>query len=202
MLNIIFLCCRIGSHACSFHIAQWREHYCSGRLSRVRISLWKFHFHLKSTVPSKLQVNRAEVENIYRSMPEKFRVPGKENWGIIEVRDRQNAENARALLLQGSSFESVAERFSSGGIRSSLPRELTEKKQTVKVGEISPVMKSENGWIVAKLHSRGKNSILPLEKVYTQLALELESAKESAALAEILQKRLARKKIIYIPLKQ
>ena len=160
------------------------------------------HFYLISTVPAKLQVSRTEVENIYRSMPEKFRVPGKENWGIIEVREQQNAETVRALLLQGSSFESVAKRYSPEGIKSPLPRELTEKSRTMKVGEISPVIKSENGWIIAKLHSREKNSILPLEKVYSQLALELESAKESAALAEILRKRLARKKIIYIPLKQ
>ena len=160
------------------------------------------HFHLKSTVPAKLQVTRAEVENIYRSMPEKFRVPGKENWGIIEVSNRQEAETVRALLLQGSSFESVAKRFSPEGIKSPLPRELTEKGKTIKVNEISPVLKSENGWIVAKLHSRGQSSVAPLEKVYPQLAMELEAAKESAALAEILQQRLARKKIIYFPLKQ
>ena len=160
------------------------------------------HFYLNSTVPEKLQVTRTEVENIYRSMPEKFKVPGKENWGLIEVRERQNAETVRALLLQGSSFESVAKRFSPQGIKSPLPRELIEQGKKMKVNEISPVIKSENGWIVAKLHSREKSSIVPLEKVYSQLALELEDAKESAVLAEILRQRLSRKKIIYFPLKQ
>ena len=160
------------------------------------------YFHLQSTVPEKLQVNRTEVENIYRSMPEKFRVPGKENWGLIEVRERQNAETVRALLLQGSSFESVAKHFSPQGIKSPLPRELIEQGKKMKVNEISPVIKSENGWIVAKLHSREKSSIVPLEKVYSLLAPELEAAKESAALTEILRQRLARKKIIFFPLKQ
>lgn len=160
------------------------------------------HFYLDAAVPEKIQVTQTEVENLYRSMPEKFRIPGKENWGIIEVRDFKHAETVRALLRQGSSFESVAKRFSPGGIKSPLPRELAEKGKTMKVNEISHVIKSENGWIVAKLHAREKSSVQPFEKVYTQLVLELESAKESAVLAEILQKRLSRKKIIYIPLKQ
>ena len=136
------------------------------------------------------------VENARRSTPasaaaaDDIKLVGYEGKGHV------------AEKLQGSSFESVAKRFSPQGIKSPLPRELIEQGKKMKVNEISPVIKSENGWIVAKLHSREKSSIVPLEKVYSQLALELEDAKESAVLAEILRQRLSRKKIIYFPLKQ
>ena len=160
------------------------------------------HFHLDATVPEKIRITHAEVENLYRSMPGKFRISGRENWKIIEVQDRKSAESVRALLLQGSAFESAAKRFSPPEIKSPLPRELTRKGPAMKVKEISPVIKSENGWIVAQLHSRSKSTVLPLEKVYPQLARELEAAKESAALTQILKRRLSQKKIIYIPLKQ
>ncbi len=187
----------------SFNVGQMLQKNLEKMLDSPRFQLKSaIHFYLAATVPEKIKVSRTEVENIYRSMPEKFKLPGKEIWGIIEVRERTHAETVRALLLQGSSFESVARRFSPDGINSPLPRELTGKGRIMKVNEISPIIKSENGWIVAKLRARGKSSVLPLEKVYTQLVLELESAKESTALEEILQQRLSQKKIIYFPLKQ
>ena len=70
----------------------------------------------------------------------------------------------------------------------------------MKINDITPVIKSENGWIVAKLISREKSTIMPLEKVYGQLAAVLADSKEAAALTEVLKKRLSGKKIIYIPL--
>ena len=133
-------------------------------------------------------------------MPEKFKVPGKENWGIIEVSDHSSAKQVRALLLQGSSFESVARRFSPRGMQSPLPQQLISTGATIKINEITPIIKSEKGWIVAKLISREKSTIQPLEKVYGQLASALADSKEAAALTEILRKRLSRKKIIYTPL--
>ena len=158
------------------------------------------YFYLESIVPEKIRITRTEVAELYRSMPEKFKVPGKENWGIIEVSDHSSAKQARALLLQGSSFETVARRFSPRGTQSPLPPQLIRAGTTMKINDITPVIKSENGWIVAKLISREKSTITPLEKVYGQLAAVLADSKEAAALTEVLRKRLSGKKIIYIPL--
>ena len=158
------------------------------------------YFYLDSVVPEKIRITRAEVTELYRSMPEKFKVPGKENWGIIEVSDHSSAKQVRALLLQGSSFESVARRFSPRGMQSPLPQQLISTGATIKINEITPIIKSEKGWIVAKLISREKSTIQPLKKVYGQLASALADSKEAAALTEILRKRLSRKKIIYTPL--
>ena len=61
------------------------------------------YFYLNTVVPEKIRVTRTEITELYRSMPEKFRIRGKENWGIIEVNDLSSARKVRALLLQGSS---------------------------------------------------------------------------------------------------
>ena len=158
------------------------------------------YIYLASIVPEKIRITRSEVAELYRSMPEKFKVPGKEHWGIIEVSDHSSAKQVRALLLQGSSFEAIARRFSPRGMQSPLPAQLADIGTTIKINGITPVIKSEKGWIVAKLISREKSTMIPLEKVYGQLAASLADSKEAAALTEVLRKRLSGRKIIYAPL--
>lgn len=161
------------------------------------------YIYLQTEYPEKISVSNAEIEYVYRSNPEKFRTKGKELWGIIEVKDRETAESARALLIQGSGFDAVAGEYS---IRKEetgvLPDNLPELAKKMKVKEISPVIKGAKSYFILKLRSRRKDTIQPLEKVRSAIKMELESAKAGAVLSMLLKSRLAGKQIIYHRLTQ
>jgi hypothetical protein len=161
------------------------------------------YIYLQTEHPEKISVSNAEIEYIYRSSPEKFRTKGKELWGIIEVKDRETAESVRALLLQGSGFDTVAKAYSiCKGEPGSLPDNLPELAKQMKVKEISPVIKGTQSYFIIKLRSRSEDTIPAFEKVRSAIKMELESAKSGAVLSMLLKSRLAGKQIIYFRLTQ
>ena len=154
------------------------------------------HFYLERTVPDRLVVSREEAEAFYRANQQRFRLRGEVVLGIIEVADKNLAEEARALLLQGSAFDIVAQKYAPAG--SSAPtEEIIELTKTGRVGETTRPVRSPGGWMLAQVRRRVPEKIISFEEALPLIRLELSSKKEGPALSEILKARLAKKKIEY-----
>ena len=176
---------------------KWKKYAPSPEAPDTRLK-GALHFYLVKTVPEKLAVSREEAEAYYRNNPQLFRVRGRTILGIMEIADREKAEEARALLLQGTSFDAVAQRYApSGGAGAT--EELLALTAKMKVRETTPLLRSPGGWLIAQVRERTRDSVIPFEKVLPLIRLELSTRKEGPVLAEILKAKLAGKKITYAP---
>ncbi|MBQ7206881.1 MAG: peptidyl-prolyl cis-trans isomerase [Lentisphaeria bacterium] len=175
----------------------WKKYAPSPEAPDTRLK-GALHFYLEKTVPGKLAVSREEAEACYRNNPQLFRVRGRTILGIMEIADREKAEEAHALLLQGSSFDAVAQKYASSG-NAEPTEELLALTAKMKVRETTPLLRSPGGWMIAQVRTRTQDSFIPFEKVLPLIRLQLSTKKEGPALAEILKARLAGKKITYAP---
>lgn len=157
------------------------------------------HFYLERTVPERLTVSREEAETFYRTHQPRFRLRGEVVLGVIEVADKALAEEARALLLQGSAFDAVARKYSPAGSPEPA-REVLELAEKMKAGQTTKPVRSPGGWMIAQVRRRDPDKLISFEKALPLIRLELSAQKEGPALSEILKARLAGKKIEYAKL--
>ena len=154
------------------------------------------HFYLERTVPERLAVSREEAEAFYRANQWRFRLRGEVVLGIIEVSDKALAEEARALLLQGSAFDIVAQKYSPSGSPEPT-KEILKLAETSRAGETTRPVRSPGGWMLAQVRHRAPDKIISFEEALPLIRLELSAKKEGPVLSEILKARLAKKKIEY-----
>lgn len=168
--------------------------------SEIRLKA-ALHFYLERTVPRRLAVSREEAEAFYRANQPRFRLRGEVVLGIVETAEKSLAEEARALLLQGSAFDIVAEKYSPSG-SSSPTKELLSLTEKMKVGETTFPVRSPGGWMIAQVRRRVPDKLISFEQALPLLRLELAAKKEGPALSDILKARLAGKKVEYARLEK
>ena len=168
----------------------------------------------QAEVVNKIQVTEEEQKQYYDEHPDEFAsvpsitlreiliaVPsdGKTvNVGLDEEA-KQKADAVRARLVAGESFEKVAGEVSdaqskaSGGLIGPLNREdLTEELQklldSMKVGEISPVLRVPPGYEILKVEASVQGTRLEFEQARPQVTEKLFEAKRRVELEEYLKK--------------
>jgi peptidyl-prolyl cis-trans isomerase SurA len=112
---------------------------------------------------------------------------------------QQKAEAIRARVAGGEAFDKVASDASdapskaSGGLIGPIPKtELAEALATMlssmKVGDVTPVVRVPNGYEILKLESSIESTTLPFENAKGQIAERLGSERQHAELAKYLKK--------------
>jgi len=146
-----------------------------------------------STLPDKMTVSQAEVEQFYRYHQAKFTIPGKCEYGILQVtKDRPNAadlcDTARLRILQGESFDRVAGEVDPNGINRQYPQLtalIKSEGEKLAVGEISPIIERTDCYLLIQLKSKTPPRYLPLEDADPYIR-EIILSEKSAKLLEII----------------
>ena len=101
---------------------------------------------------------------------------------------------ARACLMQGESFESVARRFDPAG--AGIPaQEALVMIRNLKIKETTPVIRTGKNWQIIQLRNRMPDGFIPFEQVKLRIRFELAAVKEGSVMGKLLSLRMARKKI-------
>ncbi len=112
---------------------------------------------------------------------------------------KEKAENARKRVLAGEAFEQVAAEVSespskaNGGLVGPLNvQELNpaflKLVEPLKIGDLTEVVRSQNGYQLVKLESRTNEELLPAEKVHDKIADALYEQKRSVETKKYLAK--------------
>lgn len=162
---------------------------------------------------SKINVSEDEVKRYYAQHPSEFtsvpevtlreilvRVPGdgkSVNVGLDEEAKRK-AESIRERALKGESFEKLADLSdapskANGGLigpisRGDLEANFAKMLATMKVGDISPVLRTPAGYDIVKLESATEARVLPYEEARRQIADKVAAGKQQAAFDAYIKK--------------
>ena len=147
-------------------------------------------------VMDKVSITEQEAREYHAAHASQFTTPGTitireilvkvpvSNQGVNVAADeaaKEKAENARKRVLAGESFEQVAAEVSdspsksNGGLVGPLNvKELTpaflQLVDPLKVGDVTDVVRSQNGYQLVKLESRTNEELVPAEKVHDKIA--------------------------------
>jgi len=147
-------------------------------------------------VMDKVSITEQEAREYHAAHASQFTTPGTitireilvkvpvSNQGVNVAADeaaKEKAENARKRVLAGESFEQVAAEVSdspsksNGGLVGPLNvKELNpaflQLVDPLKVGDVTDVVRSQNGYQLVKLESRTNEELVPAEKVHDKIA--------------------------------
>jgi peptidyl-prolyl cis-trans isomerase SurA len=123
--------------------------------------------------------------------------PSGINVGLDEEA-KQKAESIRERALKGESFEkltdlSEAPSKANGGLigpvsRSDLDPTFAKTLEAMKVGDISPVIRTGSGYDVVKLEAATETRVLPFEEARQQIANKVYAGKQQAEFDRYLKK--------------
>jgi EpsD family peptidyl-prolyl cis-trans isomerase len=125
----------------------------------------------------KFKVGDEEIEEFYQSHLEEFRVPEKLRAKSILVKTREEAENILKDLKQGAVFSALAVKKSLYPLASRRGGEigwfakgekdpaLEKAAFSMKIGQVSDIIKTEAGYEIIKLMDRQGGGIKPLDEV-------------------------------------
>jgi len=182
-------------------------------LSDLRLKIenqMKSRFFVDHEIKSQIQVSPQEITDFYRDHPEKFQRPERADVDSIFIpfgSDPQNAEEkitaAQSLLESGTPFDQVAGDYStvpSLGVisRGQMKLEIDEQIFSLKEGESSPIIKTDQGYFIFRLKSRLAPDTLPLNDAKEQIAQFLFNEKLKEKLQTWLEDQ---KKETYIEIK-
>jgi peptidyl-prolyl cis-trans isomerase SurA len=128
------------------------------------------------------------------------RVPGDGktvNVGLDEEA-KQKAESIRQRAVKGESFEKLAELSdapskANGGLigpisRSDLDANFAKMLSTMKIGDVSPVLRTATGYDIVKLESATEATVLPFEEARQQIGNRVGNAKQQVEFANYIKK--------------
>jgi peptidyl-prolyl cis-trans isomerase SurA len=167
----------------------------------------------RAEIFSRINVSEDEIKRYYAQHPVDFtsvptvtlreilvRVPGDGktvNVGLDEEA-KQKAESIRDRALKGESFEKLtdlsdAPSKANGGLigpisRGDLEANFAKTLATMKVGDISPVLRTPAGYDVVKLEAATETKVLPYEEARQQIADRVYGAKQQAAFEAYIKK--------------
>ncbi len=153
-----------------------------------------------NTLPDKMTVSAAEVEQYYRYHQEAFLIPGKMELGILQVtKDRPGAadlcENARMRVLQGESFDRVAREVDPDGVNRQYPQ-LTalarSEAEKLQIGDLSPVIERTDCYLLVKLNGKTPPRYLPLDDAEPYIREIILSEKSARMLEIIVRTRMSK----------
>lgn|GEM_PF-1218393 len=168
------------------------------------------HLYLaKRFPPEALAVSPAEIERYYQLNRMRYRQPERWDVGVIRIdRKRPNAADlaaaARARLLQGGNFESVAREFDPDGGGSRLPADelralFARELAALSPGDVSGVVSAPEAFFVLLLRRREPGGVIPLAEALPYIRLELSAVKDTLALRKVLIGDFAAGKVVYAP---
>ncbi|MDE0331854.1 MAG: peptidyl-prolyl cis-trans isomerase [Nitrospinae bacterium] len=155
---------------------------------------------LEREVYSKLKVSESEIEAYYNRNKEKFRAGRRWRVRQIVVSSAKIADKLRKLVLEGKSFASLAQKHSTGPESSvggdlgyfqqgELPENIENVVGSLKLGEVSRVVKSPAGFHLLEVSERRmpfqKTLASVREDIRKQLLAEKGRAKLEGWLGEL-----------------
>ena len=131
---------------------------------------------LEKEVYAKLKVSDSEIEDYYHHNKEKFRVGRRWRVRQIVVSSAKMAEQLRKLVLEGKSFAALAQEHSIGPEsgeggdlgyfqQGELPENIENVVESLKLGEVSRVVKSPAGFHLLEVPERR----LPFQKTLSSV---------------------------------
>ncbi len=167
----------------------------------------------QAEVFSHINVTQDEMKRYYEDHKSEFtsqptvtlreilvKVPGDGktvNVGLDEEA-KQKAESIRDRALKGESFEKLVEQSdaptkANGGLigpfsRSDLNPEFAKMLATMKVGEVSPVLHTSNGYTIIKFEAATETKVLPFEEARSQIANKVFGTKQQGEFENYIRK--------------
>ncbi|MDR0932912.1 MAG: peptidyl-prolyl cis-trans isomerase, partial [Victivallales bacterium] len=129
--------------------------------------------YLTKVAPEVIEVDSAEIEQLYRLNQEYFRLPEQYQFGVIRVlKQRKDAkemiETAYDRLRQGENFDRVASEIAPDGEPTPDAELLEILKQgdpTLQVNSISRVLENSDAYFLIKVKSKTAGKFIPLSEV-------------------------------------
>ncbi|GBD96298.1 MAG TPA: peptidyl-prolyl cis-trans isomerase [Nitrospirae bacterium] len=145
------------------------------KIARYENQVVKNTFIKKIIVPE-ITVTDKDVEDYYLSHPEEFAKPPRYRIQQITLKSREEAEDVLNSLKAGANFSWLAKRRSTdpaaarGGVagwktREQLPGSLVEIIDTLKPGDISPILEVDNVYRIIRLMEKIKKGVKEFDEV-------------------------------------
>jgi len=116
----------------------------------------------------------------------------------LDEEARQKAESIHDRALKGESFEKLtdlsdAPSKANGGLigpinRADLEANFAKTLSTMKVGDLSPVLRTRDGYAIVKLESSTETRVLPFEEARQQIANKVYATKQQAEFENYIKK--------------
>jgi peptidyl-prolyl cis-trans isomerase SurA len=168
----------------------------------------------QAEVMGKVGVNEEELKKYYEDNKASFssapqltlreilvEVPSSEKGVNVAADDaaKEKAEGIRARLLAGEAFAQLAGDLSdsgskaNGGLigpinRADLSPELQKEIEPLKVGELTPVMRTARGYHILKLESVIETNVKPFDEAREEIADKLAGGKRQAEMEKYVEK--------------
>jgi peptidyl-prolyl cis-trans isomerase C len=135
-------------------------------------------------IDNKIQVTDKDIADYYQSHPEEFKIPLRVRVKTILVKEKEEAENILKELKEGVAFEILAEEksihpaASYGGElgwfgRGEKELPLEAAAFSLEKGQISDIIKTEEGYQIIKVIDRKGGNLMPLEKAEEKIKMKL-----------------------------
>ncbi len=144
------------------------------------------------------QFEAAEVQAFYREHLALFKGPDLYQVGVIRAAEKSQAQAAFEALQAGGDFRQIQSRYSPGTLilpvaalppdklRDYLGPTLTQRAQTLSVGETAPPIADAGGYVIVHLLARKTTTAPPLSQVEEAVRFEMRRR----AAETLMQKRL------------
>ncbi|QOY54444.1 peptidylprolyl isomerase [Candidatus Sulfurimonas marisnigri] len=159
-----------------------------------------------------------ELKEYYKNNKHKFKMPERINIKMIYIKNnpmdpignkkaKKKADEALAKIKSGTSFEEVAEKYSSDRSRvkggnlgfmhkGQITASIEEEVFKMKPGELSEVMERGLGCYIVEVIEKGEAKQLPFSKIKDNLKKDLQTKEEKIKRDELLEKLKKKAKII------
>ena len=133
-------------------------------------------------------INQKEIQQYYQKHTSEFTLPEKLHLWHIVVADESTAETLRAQVQAGGDFTELAATYNidstkerKGDLgwisRGVMVKQFEDAAFKLKVGEISPVIRTPFGFHIIKLEERRPSTRVPFEQVEKQIRKEIREAR-------------------------
>lgn len=154
-------------------------------------------FTLKNVLYSGITVSDDELTSYYYHHIDEYTIPAKVQVRHILTRTKEEAENALKRIQAGEDFETVAREVSihaskiNGGIlppfsRGTYDKDFEDMAFRLKVGEVSPIVKSSLGYHIIEKTGESPEQVIPLSEVKDKIRASIIEQKKKKLYEEFI----------------
>lgn len=175
--TLIAMCRRLGVHREPSLLENYER-----RFRGVTLDFFK----RKEVLPI-IKETEDDLKNFYERNKNKYEVAEKRKVSLIEVKEEQEAQEARERLLKGESFEALARKISiargkeNGGnigyIRKDQKGAIGREAFLIRKGEISNVFKTKIAWAIIKVTDIKKSYLQGYSDVKSSVRIDYREAR-------------------------
>ena len=155
------------------------------------------YYYVKSRDAGVTERRTEEFEEFYRAHQYMYRRMSHGYYLAVTCRSSQQAEDIRALLMQGADIRKTAERFNTDCRRADPQLSEMLASQNLAKRGVSSVISTKSGYTVAVCLEKPQVHYLPFDQVEPFIDEELLSRRCGAAFDKVLKHELSLKKIEY-----